>query len=104
MHIELIFEHTCPNINPAREQLRNALTELSLDSQWQEWDVADDKAPDYIHGYGSPTILINGKDVITMNTTGHDYCCRVYRDANGNIARSPTTKQIMDAITHATDY
>lgn len=101
MNIELIYEQTCPNIQLARDQLTKALTELALEPEWQEWDVTDDNAPDYIHGFGSPTILVNGKDVSAMNSEGHDYCCRVYKDSNGNNGGAPSIKMITEAINNA---
>ena len=102
MRIELIYEHSCPNIQLAREQLTKAFQELTLKPEWLEWDIADDKAPDYVHGYGSPTILVNGKDVSAMTTEGHDYCCRVYQDSNGNNSGVPALHKITEAIQHAT--
>lgn len=98
MRVELIYEHTCPNIEAARDQLRSAFAEMNEEPHWQEWDVADSSTPDYAHGYGSPTILVNGRDVSAMNTEGHDYCCRVYHQADGAIRGVPSVNSIVLAL------
>jgi mercuric ion transport protein len=84
--VELIYEKTCPNINPARDLLTRALNESGLTPHWQEWEVNDPDAPDYVRDYGSPTILVNGKDVAEEQPSETSACCRIYptSDANSN--------------------
>lgn len=94
MKIELIYFNGCPNIEPARENIRNALTESNLDVQWLEWEQSDKSAPDYTKQYGSPTILVDSKDV----AGGPDDCCapnscRLYE--NG---RAPSVEMITSAL------
>lgn len=84
MKIELIYEKTCPNIEPARHQLLKAFTEAGVTPYWQEWEVSTPDAPSHVHGYGSPTILINGEDVSGGVIEGDDYCCRVYSHEEDN--------------------
>lgn len=43
--------------------LSRALHEVGAPAVWTEWDTADPACPPGLKGYGSPTILINGKDV-----------------------------------------
>ena len=78
MQIELIYEKTCPNIEAARLQLLRAFATAGITPHWQEWEVSTPEAPAHVHGYGSPTILVNGQDVSGDMTKGDDYCCRVY--------------------------
>lgn len=78
MTVELIYEKTCPNIEAAREQLLQAFTESGMPPKWQEWEVSDPAAPQHIHGYGSPTILVDRQDVSGQMKQGDDYCCRIY--------------------------
>jgi mercuric ion transport protein len=81
MKVEFVYEKTCPNIAPAREQLALAFGELGMAPDWQEWEVSDPRAPAYIHGYGSPTILINGADVLGAKPNSDDMSCRIYPDS-----------------------
>jgi len=78
MRVEIVYESSCPNIGAARAQLLQAFAQAKVSPQWREWEVTDPKAPDYIHGYGSPTILVNGQDVSADMWDKNDLCCRVY--------------------------
>lgn len=95
MKIELIYFNGCPNIEPARENIREALLASELDIKWLEWEQSDKEAPEYTQQYGSPTVLVNGKDV----AGGSDDCCapnscRLYE--NGN---APSVDMIKSALT-----
>ena len=61
--IELIYFDGCPNADAARENLRAALTAAGLAVAWQEWNQSDPMAPDHVKCYGSPSVLVNGRDV-----------------------------------------
>jgi hypothetical protein len=98
MKVELVYEHTCPNIEPAREQLRRAFDQLGMPPRWQEWEVKAADAPAYIHGYGSPTILVNGHDVSGTMDEGADLCCRVYAHAEHGNKGVPALSDIVHAL------
>jgi hypothetical protein len=67
--VELLFFPGCPHIDGARTQLTTALAQVGLPASWTERDDAQ--------GYGSPTILVNGVDVMGA-LPGHDASCRLY--------------------------
>lgn len=54
MKIQLLHVHGCDNLENARELLHSTLTELGLDIRIEEREGA----------YASPTILIDGSDVM----------------------------------------
>jgi len=101
MHIELVYEQTCPNIQLARDHLTKALKLLGYKTSWLEWEVTDPDCPDYAHGLGSPSILVNGKDVGDITVTGHDFSCRVYADEQGKTCGAPSVKALIKAIGNA---
>jgi mercuric ion transport protein len=101
LKIEFIYEKTCPNIAAARAQLQQACAITGISAEWQEWEVSAADAPDYIHGYGSPTILINQKDINGEVKTGDDYCCRVYSHAADTNKGVPAVDTITNAINAA---
>lgn len=78
MKVELVYEKACPNIVVARQQLLRAFTEARITPRWCEWEVSSTHAPAHVHGYGSPTILVNECDVSGASPNGNDDCCRVY--------------------------
>ncbi|MBL9100923.1 MAG: hypothetical protein JNL82_08190 [Myxococcales bacterium] len=75
--VKLLFFPDCPNVDPAREQLRRALEVEGLPASWTELDVTAEDAPPQLRGYGSPTILVNGRDV-TGAEPGAGASCRLY--------------------------
>ena len=99
MHkVELVYEKSCPNIQAARINLLQAFSELKLAPKWLEWEVSEADIPAYVLNLGSPTILVNGKDVSGTTEDGHDLSCRVYTDADGNISGVPTVGMIKNAL------
>ena len=101
MLIEFIYEKTCPNIEPARHQLLKAFTELDITPRWQEWEVSCPEAPKHVHGFGSPTILVNGNDVSGDMHDGDDFCCRVYSHEVGTNKGVPALVDIVSALKSA---
>ncbi len=98
MKVEFIYEKTCPNIEPTREQLVAAFDRLKLVPTWQEWEVSDSKAPDYVHGYGSPTILINGVDLLGALPNSDDMSCRIYPNSPSPNNGVPAIETIVAAL------
>ena len=85
--VELIYFVGCPHIEAARKQLRAALEEAALPAEWIESDDA--------RGYGSPSILINGVDVLGAEP-GAGSSCRVYRGTE--VPGAPPLAAIVDAL------
>ncbi|MCO6414007.1 MAG: hypothetical protein J5I92_14795 [Thiogranum sp.] len=98
MQIELVYEKTCPNIEAARTQLLRACAEAGISPHWQEWEVSNPEAPAHAHGYGSPTILVNGNDVSGDMIEGDDYCCRVYSHGELTNKGVPAVADIVRAL------
>jgi hypothetical protein len=94
--IELIYEKTCSNVDQARAVLRRACNACELPVQWQEWESSDDLAPDYVRQYGSPSILINGKDV-AVSADNECACCRVYPE-NSEFKGCPAFDDVVRAL------
>jgi len=92
--VELIFHTGCHNLQSARDNLGAALAELKMEQDWSEWNSDDVDAPEYAKQYGSPTILIDGKDVANAEPTGSGSCCRVYDLGNGKTSGIPTVEII----------
>ena len=98
MQIELVYEKTCPNIEAARTQLLRAFAEVGVTPRWQEWEVSSADAPSYVHGFGSPTILVNSQDVSGEMPEGDGYCCRVYSLAERTNKGVPLLTDIVRAL------
>ena len=96
--IELIIDRDCPNVDGARAELRRALAGLELPLEWQEWDRESPDAPAHARKYGSPTVLVDGRDVAGDNTEGDANCCRVYAQADGRLRGAPSADLIRAAL------
>ena len=100
MRVELIWSADCPNVETARTRLRRALDRVGAPASWEEWDRDDPGAPDYVRQYGSPTILVDGRDVggEEAHPTGAD-CCRVYADEEaGGFDVAPSVGALVAAL------
>lgn len=99
MNVELIYCRECPNISLARERLLQAFAAASVTPQWQEWERNDSASPVHARAYGSPTILVNGRDVTGMEPSGDDAgACRVYAHASGTFDGAPSVDAIAAAL------
>ncbi len=72
MNIELVYFEGCPNADAARENLRKACSVLGIEADWKEWDQNGENVPEHINAFGSPSILVEGKDV----AGGSGECCQ----------------------------
>ena len=76
MSVQFLAFSGCPLADPARENLKQALVECGM-SDFEEIDILAPSAPEELSSWGSPTILVNGKDV-TGIPKGNSVSCRVY--------------------------
>lgn len=80
--VDFIYDDDCPNAEAARSNLRTALVEVGLPASWSEHRIGDPAVPERARGYGSPTILVDGRDVAGVEPSA-EQCCRVYVGAGG---------------------
>lgn len=97
-NVELIYDGDCPNVEAARRQLRISLGEAGHPVEWTEWDRSHAASPQYAQQYGSPTILVDGRDVAGQSPTENNNCCRLYRDESGVVHGVPSVEAITSAL------
>ena len=97
MTVELVYESGCPNIGDTRENLLRACSEARVSAKWTEWDTASQESPARVRGFGSPTVLVDGNDVVGQACTG-TRCCRLYSDADGRRTGVPPVDAIRAAL------
>lgn len=96
MSVELIYDGDCPNVGQARAQLLRAFGAAGLPARWREWRRDRPHAPRRIREFGSPTILVDGRDVVPL--TSDAACCRVYARPGGGTDVVPPVELIASAI------
>ena len=103
LHVELVYDPGCPSVDAARDVLTRALQEAGAPAVWEEWSTDDARCPDNRRGFGSPTILVNGKDVSPgphewkAPGEGSAPRCRVY-EQDGGLAGAPPMADVSRAI------
>lgn len=101
MKVELVYDSDCPNVLEARAQLQRSFAEARIPAKWTEWERSAPDSPDYVRGYGSPTILVNGKDVDGSPLDGIS-SCRLYQSESGMVQKTPSVETIASALRSAT--
>ena len=96
--VELIYDADCPNVAATRSLLIKAFTRTGVSARWREWERSSPDCPDYARRYGSPTVLVNGRDVVSSNPIAGDAACRVYTDDNGGLSRTPPLDALCSAL------
>lgn len=96
--VEFIYDADCPNVEAARGQLLMAFERVRIAPQWQEWDRAKEDTPPYAGSYGSPTLLVDGRDVAGVEPSADAACCRVYRGEDGSLSGVPSADEIVRAL------
>lgn len=100
--VELIYDADCPNVAQARSLLIKAFTQTGVSARWREWERGAPDSPDYARSYGSPTLLVDGKDVAGAAPVAGIGACRVYADGEGRLSRTPPLDAVCSALLNAT--
>ena len=98
--VELIYDRDCPHVEKARESLRRAFAEAQIPPVWTEWERGADASPPYARAFGSPTILVEGRDVAGAEPAAGSDCCRLYREG-ALLAGAPPAALVADALRRA---
>ena len=101
--VELIYDLDCPNIEQARTHLLRAFSQAGIVAEWVEWDRGDSSSPAHVRSYGSPTILVDGKDVAGDDPSENISCCRLYAGAKGEFTGAPSVELIATALRNRGD-
>lgn len=96
--IDLIHDVDCPNAGQARINLRRALEMARLPARWREWIRTAPTTPHDLLRFGSPTILVDGKDVAGVEPLDGADACRIYQDGNLRLKRVPAVSMILAAL------
>lgn len=74
--IDLVYFDGCPNAERARENLRAALQASGRPVEWSEWDLTAEATPEELRQHGSPTVLVDGRDVTGGGAEAVAMACR----------------------------
>jgi len=94
--VELVYDPDCPNVDRARARLRQAIGAPHQGLHWTEWRSDDPALPDYARGHGSPTILIDERDIAADHPKASS--CRLYDQGDGSLHPAPPVTMIIAAL------
>lgn len=80
MKVELVYDLDCPNVARARTRLLEGFAQAGLPPRWREWDRHAPDCPAHARRFGSPAILVDGRDADGVASSGVADCCRLYAD------------------------
>jgi hypothetical protein len=103
VNVELLWWEGCPSTERALTAVREALSDLGLDEvDVRMREIRTDTDADDAGFVGSPTILIDGVDLVPAaddERTG--LSCRVYRRRDGRISPIPDPDDLREALERA---
>ena len=102
--VELVYDRDCPHVDEARALLVQAFTQAGIATVWQEWERKAPESPVYVRNYGSPTILVNGRDVAGVDPGEGIDCCRLYQDEQRGLHGVPALNLIVAALLRKAEY
>lgn len=97
--VELLFWDGCPSHPQALGELQAVMLALGLDpSSVSVREVPTGAAAQHEGFVGSPTIRIDGRDVVDPGGEPAGLTCRVYRRRDGRIAPTPDPEDLREAL------
>ena len=99
VHVSFLFYEDCPSHELALERLREVLVEEGISTDVEVVKVETEEQAQQLRFVGSPTILINGKDIDPPPPDSrYGLTCRAYRLEDGRISPLPSRGMIRRAI------
>jgi hypothetical protein len=100
--VEFLWWRGCPSADEALERLRTELSAFGLDPHAVEVREVETEASAEAEGFvGSPTIRVDGRDVLQDQDEPVGLTCRVYRLRNGRISAFPDPADVREALEEA---
>jgi hypothetical protein len=98
--IEFFYWEECPSHERALAILREAMAEEGITTPVDVIEVKTEDEAQRYRFYGSPTIHINGRDIVPPLEDADEpsLTCRAYRRADGRISPLPPREQIVAAL------
>lgn len=99
MTVELLFWDGCPSHSKALSDLRETMSDIGLDPASIAIHQIDSQAEAEAERFvGSPTIRIDGGDIIPLEDEPYGLTCRVYHRRDGRISPTPDPTDVRDAL------
>jgi len=102
VHVELLWWDGCPSHPQALADLRAAMAELGLDPGAIELrQIESEATASGEHFIGSPTIRVDGTDIVPAPKEPYGLTCRIYYRRDGRVSPTPDPADLRDALRRA---
>jgi hypothetical protein len=102
--VELLWWNGCPSWPQALEQLREAMAAAGLEPDGIEMrEVPTDDDAGRLGFVGSPTIRVDGEDVVPPGDEPTGLTCRIYRLRDGRVSPLPDPQDLREALARKGD-
>ncbi len=103
LSVELLWWEGCPSTERALTELHAALEELGLPDEVSMREIRTDEDAEAVGFTGSPTILIDGVELMALLGRGGDeepagLNCRVYVRRDGRVSPTPDPEDLREAL------
>ena len=98
MKIEFLYSEDCPSYDVALSRLRQVVEEEGVKADITTRKVETEEQALELHFPGSPTILIDGRDIDPPLNPQYALTCRAYRLEDGRISPLPSIMMIRKAV------
>ncbi len=97
--MELLWWTGCPSTEEALGELREEMTAAGLDPESiVVREIADEAEAERAGFVGSPTIRVDGRDVVDPGGEPAGLTCRVYRLSDGRVSAVPDRAVVRAAL------
>lgn len=98
MKVQFLFWEGCPSHPEAWDRLHDVLRDLGVDAEVKRIEVTTDDEARRWGFAGSPTILVNGRDIDPQPDAPARLTCRLYLHEDGRPSPLPSRAMIARAI------
>ena len=93
----MLYFDGCPNWELAEGRLRDALVALGAVDVVELVEVSSQEQAERLSFCGSPSVMVDGRELFAEPGAGFGLVCRVYSTPTG-LAGAPTTEQLIAAL------
>ncbi len=97
MRVQLLYFDGCPNWEVAQARLRDALVAVGIAELVELVEVTTEEQAERLGFHGSPTVMVDGRDLFPQPDAGFGLMCRVYSTPEG-LGGAPTMEQLVAAL------
>jgi hypothetical protein len=101
MTVELLWWEGCPSYPEALAELERILREEGVSTDVTRVEIEDDEQARRERFPGSPTIRIDGEDIVAAEGEPYSLTCRVYVRRDGRVSPTPDPEDVRDAVRRA---